>query len=112
MVVNTTEREKSSLSKKPRVENSDDSPSEPKTMIDKEEELVIKLAKVEAQIETKTEEIKCFMIPVQALPPLGNIASVCGAGIFVLLANFLSSTGCYPVCFAYFGKLLALQIHV
>ena len=60
-----TEREvqKSSLSKKPRVENTDDNPSVPKTMTDKEEELVIKLCKVEAQIETKTEEIKCFVIP-------------------------------------------------
>ena len=78
--VNTTEREvqKSSLSKKPRVENSDDNPSVPKTMTNKEEELVIKLSKVEAQIEAKTEEIKCFMIPVETLPPLGNIASVCG----------------------------------
>ena len=47
-------------------------------MTDKEEELVIKLSKVKAQIETKTEEIKCFMIPVETLPPLGNMASVCG----------------------------------
>ena len=47
-------------------------------MTNKEEELVIKLSKVEAQIEAKTEEIKCFMIPVETLPPLGNMASVCG----------------------------------
>ena len=47
-------------------------------MTNKEEELVIKLSKVEAQIEAKTEEIKCFMISVETLPPLGNMASVCG----------------------------------
>ena len=47
-------------------------------MTNKEEELVIKLSKVEAQIEAKTEEIKCFVIPVETLPPLGNMASVCG----------------------------------
>lgn len=83
VVVNATEREveKSdvvSLSKKLRIENSDDNPSVPRTITNKEEELVTKLSEVEVQIETKTEEIKCFMIPVESLPPLGNMASVCG----------------------------------
>ena len=47
--VNTTEREvqKSSLSKKPCIDNSDDNnPSILKTMTNKEEELVIKVSKV------------------------------------------------------------------
>ena len=42
-----------------------------KTMSDREENLVIRLSRLEAEISKKTEEINCYMLPVQSLPNMG-----------------------------------------
>ena len=82
VVVNTSERESgqsetASLAKKSRLDGEPDDPIIPKNISDKEEDLVIKLSKIEAEIETKTEEINCYMIPVETLPTIGKMGSVC-----------------------------------
>ena len=48
-----------------------------KTMSDREENLVIRLSRLEAEISEKTEEINCYMLPVQSLPNMGSMTSIC-----------------------------------
>lgn len=65
------ETETASHAKKFRLESGN--PSVPKTVTDKEEDLVLKLSKLEAEIEEKTEEINCFeMPPIVTLPTNGE----------------------------------------
>ena len=48
-----------------------------KTMSDREENLVIRLSRLEAEISEKMEEINCYMLPVQSLPNMGSMTSIC-----------------------------------
>ena len=49
----------------------------PKTLEDKEENLVMELSKLESEIDSKEEEMNCYLIPVDTLPEIGKMVSVC-----------------------------------
>ena len=73
------ETESVSNSKKPRFDKEvNEDPFEPRTISDKEENLVMRLSKLEAEIaENAVYEINCYMLPVQAPSNMGNMTSVC-----------------------------------
>ena len=48
-----------------------------RTISDKEENLVMRLSKLEAEIAENADEINCYMLPVQAPPNMGNMTNVC-----------------------------------
>lgn len=70
---NETSNEIDSNAKKPRLEPR----QPPKTVSDKEENLVMELSKLEAEIERKQEDINMHMIPVEPLPTMGKMNSIC-----------------------------------
>ena len=72
------ETESVSNSKKPRFDKEvNEDPFVPRTISDKEENLVMRLSKLEVEIAENADEINCYMLPVQAPPNMGNMTSVC-----------------------------------
>ena len=74
------ETETASNAKKSRSEKQPDNEAyvpATKTMSEREENLVIRLSSLEAEINEKTEEMNCYMLPVQSLPNMGSMTSIC-----------------------------------
>ena len=72
------ETENVSNSKKPRFDKEvNEDPFVPRTISDKEEKLVMRLSKLEADIAANADEMNCYMLPVQEPPSMGNMTSVC-----------------------------------